>query len=268
MIKHSIANAVLDEALRSGGDFSELYMQDTETNSLSMVNGVVEDAKYQRKAGAGVRVLKGTRSAYAYTADTSEEALIATARAAAAAIDGVKEFESKSFEVMRDGRIAPRIPFSEIGNDRRIALLRDGTKAAKAYSDEITQVVASYMDCDHRIMVCNSNGVWAEDRRPRARVYVQTVAMANGEAQTGSVSPGLGMGFETFERINMEDVGRESAKSLSPCCTLPNARQAQSLSLSTAALAALFSMKLVFTDLKPPALPRAIPCSAESLANR
>ena len=212
MIKHSIANAVLDEALRSGGDFSELYMQDTETNSLSMVNGVVEDAKYQRKAGAGVRVLKGTRSAYAYTADTSEEALIATARAAAAAIDGVKEFESKSFEVMRDGRIAPRIPFSEIGNDRRIALLRDGTKAAKAYSDEITQVVASYMDCDHRIMVCNSNGVWAEDRRPRARVYVQTVAMANGEAQTGSVSPGLGMGFETFERINMEDVGRESAK--------------------------------------------------------
>ena len=38
MIKHSIANAVLDEALRSGGDFSELYMQDTETNSLSMVN--------------------------------------------------------------------------------------------------------------------------------------------------------------------------------------------------------------------------------------
>ena len=212
MIKHSIANAVLDEALRSGGDFSELYMQDTETNSLSMVNGVVEDAKYQRKAGAGVRVLKGTRSAYAYTADTSEEALIATARAAAAAIDGVKEFESKSFEVMRDGRIAPRIPFSEIGNDRRIALLRDGTKAAKAYSDEITQVVASYMDCDHRIMVCNSNGVWAEDRRPRARVYVQTVAMANGEAQTGSVSPGLGMGFETFERINMDDVGRESAK--------------------------------------------------------
>ena len=98
------------------------------------------------------------------------------------------------------------------GNAKRIALLREGTKAAKAYSDEITQVVASYMDCDHKIMVCNSNGIWAEDRRPRTRVFVQTVAMANGEAQTGNVSPGLGMGFEAYERINMEDVGREAAK--------------------------------------------------------
>ena len=212
LISKKIAEAVLEEALRTGGDFSELYMQDTETNSVNMVNGAVEDARYQRKVGAGVRVLKGTRSAYAYTADTSEEALIATARAAASALDGVKEFESRKLEVIRDGRTAPRIPFTEVNNAKRIALLREGTKAAKAYSDEITQVVASYMDCDHKIMVCNSNGIWAEDRRPRTRVFVQTVAMANGEAQTGNVSPGLGMGFEAYERINMEDVGREAAK--------------------------------------------------------
>ena len=203
MISKKIAEAVLEEALRTGGDFSELYMQDTETNSVNMVNGAVEDARYQRKVGAGVRVLKGTRSAYAYTADTSEEALIATARAAASALDGVKEFESRKLEVIRDGRTAPRIPFTEVNNAKRIALLRDGTKAAKAYSDEITQVVASYMDCDHKIMVCNSNGIWAEDRRPRTRVFVQTVAMANGEEQTGNVSPGLGMGFEAYERIKV-----------------------------------------------------------------
>lgn len=212
MISKKIAEAVLEEALRTGGDFSELYMQDTETNSVNMVNGTVEDARYQRKVGAGVRVLKGTRSAYAYTADTSEEALIATARAAASALDGVKEFGSRKLEVIRDGKAAPRIPFAEVNNAKRIALLREGTKAAKAYSDEITQVVASYMDCDHKIMVCNSNGTWAEDRRPRTRVFVQTVAMANGEAQTGNVSPGLGMGFEAYERINMEEVGRGAAK--------------------------------------------------------
>ena len=116
LISKKIAEAVLEEALRTGGDFSELYMQDTETNSVNMVNGAVEDARYQRKVGAGVRVLKGTRSAYAYTADTSEEALIATARAAASALDGVKEFESRKLEVIRDGRTAPRIPFTEVNN--------------------------------------------------------------------------------------------------------------------------------------------------------
>ena len=83
MTDQKTARLVLGEALRTGGDFSELYMQDTESNNLSMVDGSVEEAAYSRIKGAGVRVLKGTKCAYAYTADTSEEALIATARAAA-----------------------------------------------------------------------------------------------------------------------------------------------------------------------------------------
>ena len=90
--------------------------------------------------------------------------------------------------------------------------MKEGTAAAKAYSSEISQVEASYVDVDQRIMVCNSNGVWAEDRRPRTRVFVQAVATKDSEAQTGYESPGLGMGFEAFERINMEQVGAQAAK--------------------------------------------------------
>ncbi len=82
LINKSISEAVLEAALRTGGDFSELYMQDTEFNTVKMVDGAVDNASYERKAGAGVRVLKGTRSAYAYTANTSESALIAAAKAA------------------------------------------------------------------------------------------------------------------------------------------------------------------------------------------
>lgn len=212
MISKSIAQAVLDEALKTGGDFSELFMQDTESNTLMMVDGSVEAARYNRLVGAGVRVLKGTKSAYAYTTDTSEKALLATAKAAASAIEGVKELENVSFSVTRNGNANLKIPFSEVNNSRRIELLRNGTKAAKAYSDEVTQVVASYMDFDHRIMVCNSNGIWAEDRRPRTRIFVQSVAMANGEAQTGHVNPGLGMGFEAFERIDPEATGKEASR--------------------------------------------------------
>ena len=211
MTDQKTARLVLGEALRTGGDFSELYMQDTESNNLSMVDGSVEEAAYSRIKGAGVRVLKGTKCAYAYTADTSEEALIATARAAAAAIDDVCEGTTTSFAV-RDYKTAPKVAFSDIDNARRIALLKEGTAAAKAYSPEISQVTARYLDVDHKIMVCNSEGVWAEDRRPRTRVFVQAIASKDGEAQTGYVSPGLGMGFEAFEHINMTDVGREAAK--------------------------------------------------------
>ena len=213
MINSSIVNAVLDEALRTGGDFSELYLQDTETNTMTMIDGKVENANYQRKVGAGVRVLKGTQSAYAYTAETGEDALIACAKAAASALKGTKEFERKTIAIDRIGTSWAKIPFSEIRNAKRIELLRQGTEAAKAYSDEITQVVANYMDCDHRTWVFNSEGVHAEDRRPRVRAAIQAVAMANGEAQTGGASPGYGMGFEAFrERIDIGEVGKDAAK--------------------------------------------------------
>lgn len=191
LINKSISEAVLEAALRTGGDFSELYMQDTEFNTVKMVDGAVDNASYERKAGAGVRVLKGTRSAYAYTANTSESALIAAAKAAASALNEAKEFEAKSVCVERIGGYEQKYLFNHKNADR-IALLRSGTAAAKAYSNEVTQVVAAYMDCDHRIAVCNSDGVYAEDRRPRTRLMIQSVAMANGEAQTGYEGPGFG----------------------------------------------------------------------------
>ncbi len=213
LIDRRTVNDVLNEALATGGDFSELYLEDTETNTMTMIDGKVDSANYQRKVGAGVRVLKGTRSAYAYSAETSEQALIACAKAAASALKGTKEFEAKTVAIDRIGASWAKVPFSEIRNDRRIELLRRGTNAAKAESSEITQVVANYMDCDHRTWVWNSEGVHAEDRRPRTRTAVQAVAMANGEAQTGTCSPGYGMGFEAYEeKINVEDVGREAAK--------------------------------------------------------
>ena len=114
MINKSISEAVLEAALRTGGDFSELYMQDTEFNTVKMVDGAVDNASYERKAGAGVRVLKGTRSAYAYTANTSESALIAAAKAAASALNEAKEFEAKSVCVERIGGYEQKIPFSTI----------------------------------------------------------------------------------------------------------------------------------------------------------
>lgn len=211
LVDKNTARAVLDEALKTGGDFSELFCEDTETNNISMSDGKVENATYSRLNGAGVRVLKGTRCAYAFTADMNERALMEAARAAAAAIDGVKEGETRTFEV-KDYKRSPKLPFSAVDNVKRILLLKEGTAAAKAYSSEISQVEASYVDVDQRIMVCNSNGVWAEDRRPRTRVFVQAVATKDSEAQTGYESPGLGMGFEAFERINMEQVGAQAAK--------------------------------------------------------
>ena len=211
MIEKRIAENVLAAALETGGDYSELYMEDTEQNNVSMVDGKVENALYMRRSGAGVRVLSGGKSAYAYSADTSEAALMAAARAAAAALSGVKEHAPVAFSVTRNCAAAPEKPYSLVDNAARIALLRDGVKAARAYSPEITQVTAGYLDVDQRVLIATSDGVWAEDRRPRGRVNFNAVAMKDGEAQTGAINPGRGEGFEQFRNLDMTALGSEAA---------------------------------------------------------
>ena len=211
MIEQAVARRVLEAALTTGGDFSELYVEDKESNRIAMIDGAVESATSSHSRGAGVRILRGTRSVYAYSADTREEALLATAKAAASALDGVGEGQVLRFAAT-DYRTDPRIPFSSVNNAMRVELLKRGGQAAKAYSPEITQVTASLIDMDQRVLVCNSEGVWAEDRRPRTRLAVEAVAMAGGEAQTGHRAPGLGMGFEAFEQIDIEGEAQRAAQ--------------------------------------------------------
>ena len=212
MITQALAQAVLAAALETGGDFSELYLEDTESNNLSMMGGTVENAAYSRRHGAGVRVLKGTRYAYAYSADTSETALLATARAAAAAIAGDERYTPKTFAV-NDCRKAPVIAAADVNNAQRVAWLREASAAAKGYSGEISQTIASLADVDQRVLICNSEGVFAYDRRPRVRIVVQAVASDGTQAQTGRRSPGRGCGYELFDTVDPSELGLQAAKS-------------------------------------------------------
>ena len=211
MINEASAQLVLEAALSSGGDFAELYMEDCTSNSLSMVNGDVENATSARTTGAGVRVLSGTRSAYAYTADTSREALIGAAKAAAAALTGAADIAVVPFRPAAYGK-APRIPYAEVDNARRITKMREAHLAAKSYSEEISQAIVRLLDVDKEMFVCNTEGVWASDRHPRMRLSVSAVASGAGGSQTGADSPGYATGFEGFDRIDPAASGREAAR--------------------------------------------------------
>lgn len=200
MIDQARAERVLQTALEHGADFSELFVEDTVSNSVAMTDGKVESATYTRRHGAGVRVLLGARSAYAYTADTSEEALLATARAAAAALAAAPKARSIVFAAR--GYEAPMaVPFASVDNDRRVRLLADATKVVRDTSAEITQVQASYMDKVRSTLVCNSEGVFASAVRPYTRSYINAVAMQGTEAQTGMEAPGCCRGFEAYSTV-------------------------------------------------------------------
>ena len=99
MITQSLAQRALDLALSKGGDFAELYIEDTESNSLTMLNGDTDNASSSRRVGCGVRVVSGTNYVYTYTAGLGEKDILAAAQAAADATDAEKQAEAIEFEV-------------------------------------------------------------------------------------------------------------------------------------------------------------------------
>jgi TldD protein len=202
LILEKTANAVLREAQKSGADYAELFVEDNESTRIEMIDGKVESANYARISGAGVRVLLGTQSAYAYCAGLDEEMLIQTARAAAAAL-GVAKF-SPNGEIKRAlNRLTTPVlqRFDTIGNAERVEVMRTGARVMKGASPEITQAVVRYMDQVQRVLIVNTDGVFVFDERPRTRIFLQAVAMNGTEAQTGYEGPGCCRGFEAYRDV-------------------------------------------------------------------
>ena len=202
MILEQTARAVLREAQKSGADYAELFLEDNESTRIEMIDGKVESANYARISGAGVRVLLGTQSAYAYCADINEKSLMETARAAAAALGEARFAPNGEIKLALKRYDTPvRQRFDTIGNADRVEVMRTGSRAMKAASGEVTQAVVRYLDQVQRVTIVNTDGVYVTDERPRTRIYLQAVAMNGTEAQTGYVGPGSCHGFETYREI-------------------------------------------------------------------
>lgn len=213
MIPKQTVQKVLQAALDAGADFAELYYENTERNSLQYRDGKVETMLSGLDAGAGLRVFSGTNSAYAYTCDISAQALMNAALSAAQAL------KAKAKEHCKDFVIAPPRPIQqavlrprEVDAARRVKVAQQAYQAARDVSAEIVQTQVAVFDVLSRVLVANSNGVWAEDERARARLAVSTVASANGEIQTGFEGPGAGRGFEFFSALDIDGTAQQAAQ--------------------------------------------------------
>ena len=88
MLDHELINRTLSTAMRTGGEFAEVFVEDKRSSSAVLDDGRVEELTSGRDRGAGIRVVVGDTTGFAHTADLSEAGLSAAAKAAAAAARG------------------------------------------------------------------------------------------------------------------------------------------------------------------------------------
>lgn len=216
MIKREIIEKVLQSALKSGGDFAEIYVEDTLSHTIALLNGQVDQMNGGRSYGAGVRIFKGLKSVYAYTNDLSLAGLVETAQKAAQVLGTLKQDSDISIHLQpsRVESIHPIeiIPASVLGS-KKVDVLKRMHRAAQSYSPEITQVMGRLSDVAQKVLIANSDGLLVEDYRVRTRILGQAIASNGTENQVGYEAPGRHMGFEMFNSVvDVESLGKEAAR--------------------------------------------------------
>ncbi|WP_026887475.1 TldD/PmbA family protein [Clostridium beijerinckii] len=215
MLSKNIVIEVLAKCLVTGGDFAEIFEENSINNSIALIDGKVDDAIGGRSYGIGIRIFKGLNSVYAYTNNNSLGSLLDTAYRAALALGDANENEVNSI-ILNEKSISTIHPIlyypKDVAYDRKIAILKSAYNAAKNYNSDISQVITSYADKEQNILIANTEGVYVQDTRVRTRLGISAIASKGSENQTGFEGPGRHMGIEMFNSVDPEYHGREASR--------------------------------------------------------
>ncbi len=213
MIDHDVLERVLAGALRTGGEFAEIYAEDKRSTSAGLDDGKVEQLTSGRDRGAGIRVVKGETTGFAHTADLSEAGLRAAAEAAAAAAsqgDGGTHTVALTRTTPTRVNDVTVLPDS-VPKAAKVEILRRVDEAARGAGAAIVQVSAGYGDSRKNILIANSDGLLVEDEQVRTLLRISAVANGDTGMQTGFDSLGHTIGFELFDQVDVEEIARRAA---------------------------------------------------------
>ncbi len=207
-----LVGEVLSAALETGADFAEVFAEDVARSGAYFDDGRVESLSSDRDRGVGIRVVTGESTGFAHTSDLSESGLRRAATTAAAAAKGGAGPRPVPPLQGRTGPLSEvEIPPAEVAKATKVELLSRANEAARSTGAAITQVSARYGDNRRRILVANSDGVLATDDRTRTLFSVSCVASGDTGMQTGTETVGHTIGFELFDRYDVEDMARRAA---------------------------------------------------------
>ncbi len=205
--------AVLKKALSSGGEFAEIFIERSSPFSI-----VCEDSKIEKVVsgfdhGAGVRLIFGQRTAYAYTNELTTESLLEIA-------DAVRQAASKGARgaVVDLTRKRPRRDFSVLTNprdvetSRKVDIVLNANKIATSIDRRIRQALVTYREQCQQVLIANSDGVLAEDERNYLTALVHVVAADGTVVQTGYEPVGGNSGMELFDRTPLDQAAETAVK--------------------------------------------------------
>jgi TldD protein len=199
--------AILRQALSSGGEFAEIYLEEGSSTQIVAEDGKIEKVLCASDRGVSIRVICDFRTAFGYTNEVTGKSLL---ELAAAVSNGVKGNLFSRDIIISPSIFAPahavRMPPDSVPLAEKVAIVSGAEKAARGSSACIRQVMTVYRDGIARIQTVNSFGEFTESKRIGTMFAAQVVAGSGDLLQTGYESSGACRGFELFADRSAIDI--------------------------------------------------------------
>jgi len=193
---------VLAEIKAHRVDEADLYFQYTRSEGWSLEEGIVKTGSFSIDQGVGVRAVSGEKTAFAYSDDISEAALLDAARTVRSI--GLARTSARSkvgtAKIARSRALyGPTDPISTLDSVTKVALLGKVETLARAKDPRVVQVMAGLAMEYDVVMVARADGVLAADVRPLVRLSVTVIAEQKGRRESGSSGGGGRFGLAYFD---------------------------------------------------------------------
>lgn len=194
--------ALVAEGLKDGGDWCDLYFEDTVYNDFLLRDSEVSSAGYHVDRGCGIRVLKGEKTGYAYAESTAYEDLVRAARTAASIASVASAKAQPPFRSMPSAQVRPndcypvRLSWDGFDCGGFAPFLKGIEAGIRSRESRTLKVIAMLSWSMSEILMYNSLGELTSDSRPLGSISVQAVFRQGGRTEMVNVSRSLRTGAE------------------------------------------------------------------------
>ena len=214
LLEKKLIEELLEAGLSRGADFSEVFVENTQSSMLQSLSGRLEAVNSSKSFGIGIRVAKRYKTVYGYTNSKNPEDLHKLADDLSKSFDGEALTTRKPLMELEVGnRHGVQIKPNEVSLEEKVNYIKKAYKAAEEYDNAIKQVIVGLSDSTQEVLIANSEGRFVTETRVRVRVRVNSVASKDGVMQTGGESPGSGKGYEyLFNEIDIEEYAKSASR--------------------------------------------------------
>lgn len=223
-VKHTLFNtnglrdhdieSIMAVLLSSSADAADIYFQSSHFESWSLEAGIIKEGSHSIERGAGVRVVSGDKTGFAYS-DRIELPILLEAAKNVKAI--VRHGQDRQVHI-ESGSPRPPLyhaqnPLKSLADQQKIDLLKRIDSETRKLDHRIEEVMVSLIAAHDTILVANQNGALISDIRPLVRLNVSVIMLENGRREQGSMGGGARKDYSYFlENDRALDYAREAVR--------------------------------------------------------